>query len=430
MSYLNRIKCGASISATDGTIVVGAAKPGFKAPVNLWTDGSTMTGTTNGIYTYLLESGSGAWEIGCVQVNEFGAPILDGGVARNVLESSAGAFANGTGALTMTLVTAAESLWAVNRLSSSDLPPSAWGTGMAAGIGAKNLPNTANGIAIGRGAISGGNDAISIGDGTTTKAESVAIGSLAEANRAGCIALGKSALTNNMSAVVGAIAIGRRAFADGAQAIGIGEDVSASGGNHAIAIGGSAESIEGSVAVGYQAKATSLHSVVIGRGVHTTLTGEIAIGGASMGRKRHIACAWDVATAANSVSGVEFRDADSNDLLFANLDGHLLTSQRRNGVLRITGTISIEDYSNLGNTAYTKVINFDYLAWVNRSTNVVSVIGTPSITALFTGASAPNSTITISTTTVPGAPKMTTTYTGGLRAIGMLNIDDLQTNLD
>lgn len=429
MSYLNRIKCAASLSGTDGTIVVGAAKPGFRAPINLWTDGSTMTGTTNGIYTYLLESGSGEWEIGCVQVNAFGSPILAGGVGRNVLESSAGAFANGTSALTMTLVTAAESLWAVNRLSPSDAPPSAWGTGMAAGIGARNAADTAYGVAIGNGAETLGNYAIGIGQSASAYADGVAIGDLASTQCYGAIAIGKDAATTELAGGQGCIAVGRRASASGSQAIAVGEDAVA-GGHRASGLGGQTYSEQDSVAIGYKAKAINLSSVALGAFVQTTQAGEIAIGSATRGRKRHIPCSWDVASGANSASGVEFSDAGGNDILLGALDAHLASSQRRNGVLRITGTICIEDYSNLGNTVYSKVIGVDYLVWITKSTSTAAVIGTPTITALFTGGSAPNSSITISTTTIPGVPKMTTTYTGGLRATGMLNIDDLQTNLE
>lgn len=424
MSHFNRVKCDATISSS-GVIVVGAAKPGFLAPTNLWTDGSTMTGTP-GAYTYLLESAAGAWEIGCVQVS-YAAPDIAGGIYRNVLQSSDGAFANSTTGLTMTLIVSAESMWAVNRLASGDAPPSAWGTSMAAGVGAKAADRTNGAVAVGPLAQTTGNNAVGLGRAVTAAAESVAVGSGAGATSF-AVAVGSGAAVSGSGSSIGGVAVGYSALSSGLGAVAVGHGAAPAGAD-SVAIGrlSSTTADGGGVAIGHKASTSHIKNVAVGELVNASHYGEVAFGAAVRGRTRMIPVGW-VNDPANASSGTEFAGSDGSGaygIALGAIDSYLGT--RFSGAMRVTGTVSIEDVAHTGNTAYLKVFSVDYLAWIVGSTGVVSVLGTPTITAMFTGASVPNSTLAIST---EGVPKITTTYTGGLTAYGVLNIDDLQSSLE
>lgn len=436
MSNLNRIKCDAAIDAY-GVIVVGEAKPGCLAPPDLWVDGGAMTTGKDGSYAYLLESGAGAWEIGCLQVSY-------GGATRVVLQSSDGAFANSTTGLTFSLIVSADGMWSANRLAPTDATPSAWGNSMAAGANAKVAVRVSDAIAVGDTAHANGDGAIAIGKSTTCETDGVALGRSAVAHNCG-VALGSGAEVNAVTSLFGGVAIGHRALSSGEGAIALGARAAPSG-EYSIAVGRGTQTANlHSIAIGHLASVQGAGGGGVALGAGATVTGdattagiaigyatrsvhdsEVVIGAAVRGRTRMIPISWGDGGSALSHSGTEFLDASANyAIALGAIDNYVGT--RANGVMRITGTIVIEDKAHVGNTAYLKVFSIDYLAWVVVATSSVTVLGTPTVTALFTGASAPNSTLAIST---GGVPKITSTYTGMLDARGMMNIDDLQTTLD
>ena len=305
----NRIRCTATINAS-GVIVVGSPATGFVAPTNLWADGASVATGTVGEHRYLLEDGTGGWELGVVVCTTTTTST------RTVLQTNVNAptgYANNATGLTLSMVADDTASWASRRSTLTESAPAALDTGMAAGC--------------------------------------------------------------NASAGVGSVAVGYNARALGDYALSVGIDA------------GAATAVLRTVCLGVGAVANNEYSVALGDDALAVWPYEVAL--------------------KNIVSVV--RLTGSHNATASVMDGTLggLSFTLMEGFHSIKGNVKVSDFDNGGTLTYMKLFAVDYHVYSDGAT--VSVIGTPTITTVYTGASVGTSVLTIDATT--GLPKLT--YSGG-----------------
>ena len=306
----NRIRCTATIDGS-GVINTVAAVSGYQLPANLWAGGAMASGTV-GTHQYVLEDGSGQWELGVVVTT--GAFVS----TRTVIQSNANAgagFSNGATGLTLSIVSDDMGSWACHRQNLTDSPPSASGSGLAAGASAEAADTS--------------------------------------------------------------MAIGKGAKARGAYAIAIGETA------------GGAGLQDNSTSLGAFSVAGAANSTAIGAGATATLPKEICLGEALI--------------SIIPVSGIHTGTSSLVDATGSLMDfrDHAV------GYLAVKATIRVEDDANPDLPAYVKAFTSEYFLYVD-SGGTLTVLGTPTITATYTGASVGTTVMTIDT--VRGTPKIS--YTG------------------
>ncbi len=305
----NRIRCTATINAS-GVIVVGSPATGFVAPTNLWADGASVATGTVGEHRYLLEDGTGGWELGVVVCTTTTTST------RTVLQTNVNAptgYANNATGLTLSMVADDTASWASRRSTLTESAPAALDTGMAAGC--------------------------------------------------------------NASAGVGSVAVGYNARALGDYALSVGIDA------------GAATAVLRTVCLGVGAVANNEYSVALGDDALAVWPYEVAL--------------------KNIVSVV--RLTGSHNATASVMDGTLggLSFTLMEGFHSIKGNVKVSDFDNGGTLTYMNLFAVDYHVYSDGAT--VSVIGTPTITTVYTGASVGTSVLTIDATT--GLPKLT--YSGG-----------------
>lgn len=201
----------------------------------------------------------------------------------------------------------------------------------------------------------------------------------------------------------------------------IGENaVSSVGVTGAVAVGNTARAQKnGSIAIGNGSLADGVTSVAIGQNAAAHYEGEIAVGTANTrGNFRLMPIKNSVIVADGTV--------DFFTPSFGIMDFRTWPNggYAANGVLHISGTLTIDDSVNPGVLAYTKVIEFDYTIWIDVGLGTVTVLGTPTYTAMYTGVSAVASTLGLNATT--GILTLTSAYVGGsVTARGIMRIDNL-----
>lgn len=305
----NRIRCTATINAS-GVIVVGSPATGFVAPTNLWADGASVATGTVGEHRYLLEDGTGGWELGVVVCTTTTTST------RTVLQTNVNAptgYANNATGLTLSMVADDTASWASRRSTLTESAPAALDTGMAAGC--------------------------------------------------------------NASAGVGSVAVGYNARALGDYALSVGIDA------------GAATAVLRTVCLGVGAVANNEYSVALGDDALAVWPYEVAL--------------------KNIVSVV--RLTGSHNATASVMDGTLggLSFTLMEGFHSIKGNVKVSDFDNGGTLTYMNLFAVDYHVYSDGAT--VSVIGTPTITTVYTGASVGTSVLTIDATT--GLPELT--YSGG-----------------
>lgn len=236
VTLVNRAQMTTSTTGT-GTITLGSASTGYQ-------DFATA-GVTNGASVrYVIEDGSD-WEIGTGTYTS-GGPAL----SRTVSESSnAGSAINLTGSAVVYVSATAEDIPPVLELyaenPSSPTAPSATGV---------------NAVAIGSGA-------------TSVAIYSMALGSGADATGDFSTAVGRNAQARASSAN----AFGRDAWSQGSQATAIGDAYASGDDSFAAAIATNSSSYgatgTNSVAIGYQAKSSTIYSIAIGYNASCTVSG-------------------------------------------------------------------------------------------------------------------------------------------------------------
>lgn len=195
--------------------------------------------------------------------------------------------------------------------------------------------------------------------------------------------------------------------------------IPASAGADSIAAGHSAKvppGTTGAVAIGSGAYAAANRSAALGAFSIAFQPGE-AVLAASM--VRFLPVFWWGGTAE---SGTPVYSEQGEPFNFGEYD--ILSGTRSKGVMRVRGTLYFYDDDTGESAAGSKVINLDYLLFINPSTSVATVLGTPGITVMHAGASAPNSTISIHTTR--GVPVIATTAEA-IGVCGVLEIHDFAT---
>lgn len=311
----NRIRCTATINAS-GVIVVGSPATGFVAPTNLWADGASVATGTVGEHRYLLEDGTGGWELGVVVCTTTTTST------RTVLQTNVNAptgYANNATGLTLSMVGEDVASWAHRRAALTESAPAALDTGMAAGC--------------------------------------------------------------NASAGAGAVAVGYNAKALGDYALAIGINA------------GAATAIQRTVSLGVGSMANAEFSVALGDDAVTVWPYEVAL--------KNIVSVVRLWGSHNATASV--MNGTLGGLSFVSMEGFH----------SIKGNVKVTDFDNGGTLTYMKLFAVDYHVYSDGAT--VSVVGTPTITTVYTGASVGTSVLTIDATT--GLPKLTYTL-GGASHIG------------
>jgi hypothetical protein len=239
------------------------------------TGGTTLTDFAE--YTIGIQGGSSGSLAGCVLKGNNGSDFTDPtAVPANI----------GLGDFPTTLGSAAQVL-TVNAGATAAEWAAAGGGGTALELYAENpvtptAPSATgtNAVAIGDGAISGGIDAVSLGNSYASGASAFAVGidnngGVYGATSANSIAMGFRARTTGSRDV----ALGRYAFASGGSSVAIGASTSATG-SDSLALGRSVEATGSqSGAVGYSADATALRSFALGHSSISNIIGKYAYAG-------------------------------------------------------------------------------------------------------------------------------------------------------
>ncbi|PWD82448.1 ESPR-type extended signal peptide-containing protein, partial [Ignatzschineria indica] len=168
-------------------------------------------------------------------------------------------------------------------------------------VGHKAIVNNIGGIAIGESSIVSGDNSISIGR-------------LAESSGEKSLSIGANAKAKD----IGAIAIGRNAEASSNSSISIGNETKS--GRLGVSIGFNSESAENSVALGPNAKATSVNSTAIGISSVATSAGATALGKSASAQGEN-SVAIGHSSIANEANTVSFGKSDSERRLVNILKG-------------------------------------------------------------------------------------------------------------
>jgi hypothetical protein len=247
----------------------------------------------------------------------------------------------------------------------------------------------------------------------------IGIGSTGPMAPLNSLAAGRNAFVGNDAG--GAIAVGDSAQATATDGIAIGKLTTAgiagigglpTVGQGAIAIGsGAAANARNSVALGANTGATAASAVALGDGVWALNPSEVAFGGSTVACKRFFPIYWH----GNSVSsGSQFLMPDGTALLLAQTGAF-----NKSGIVRIQGMITSGTVTAGVQTDY-RSFNLDYHVFIS-SANAVTVLGTPTITAVYAGGTAPAATITIGAS---GVPLLTTASATVQVAYGLLEMTD------
>ena len=184
-----------------------------------------------------------------------------------------------------------------------------------------------------------------------------------------------------------------------------------------MAAGCNASAGVGAVAVGYNAKALGDYALAVGinSGAATAVQRTVCLGVGAVANDE-----FSVALGDDAVAVWPYEIALKNIVSVVRLTGsHNATASVMNGTLgglsfvtmegfhSIKGNVKVTDFDNGGTLTYMKLFAVDYHVYSDGST--VSVIGSPTITTVYTGASVGTSVLTIDATT--GLPKLT--YSGG-----------------
>ena len=184
-----------------------------------------------------------------------------------------------------------------------------------------------------------------------------------------------------------------------------------------MAAGCNASAGVGSVAVGYNARALGDYALSVGidAGAATAVLRTVCLGVGAVANNEYSVALCDDALAVwpyevalkNIVSVV--RLTGSHNATASVMDGTLggLSFTLMEGFHSIKGNVKVSDFDNGGTLTDMKLFAVDYHVYYDGAT--VSVIGTPTITTVYTGASVGTSVLTIDATT--GLPILT--YSGG-----------------
>lgn len=353
---LNRIKCAASIDATGSFIVVGAAAAGFKQPPTDLWVDGSYMTGGNTSYHEYLLELGTQWELGFVDGVDSYRHVVESNVSAGV------GFSAGATGLTLSFVVGDMNLVSCPRTASGSSSPRASGGGLAAGLDA--LCDLGASVALGQSAQAYGSASMAIGAGSSTFGnEGLALGYAASSGGG----------VTSPAGTVGAVAIGSWASAPEA----------------------------GSIAIGHYAGAPMDYQVTMGSPIAEAFSSEIPLKGT-----------------ADSGTGTVTMTTQLGVTVDFSLMGATATV-RAPGPIRIQGTVFVQDTASTL-SSHAKVFSAEYIAWVDTATNTVTVLGSPTITAIFTGASAPNSTLSISSA---GVPQIASTSGTGVAAKAMLKLD-------
>lgn len=360
MANLNRVKCTASIDATGNTIIVGAAATGSRQPPADLWDDGSYMTGGDTAYHEYLLESGTQWELGFVDGSDS---------TRHVVDSNVGAgagFAVSTTGLTLSFVVGDMNLVASARAASGSAAPRASLNSLAIG------PNAACEAAVSAG--------VAVGDGVYVTA-------------------------NGVTAV-------------GAGSGGAGEYGTAVG---VAAWAGDASTSAGGVAVGYFASAVKERSIAIGQNATSLFDHQVVIGskyGGAFTNEFPLIGAADSGT--GTVAFTSVLGAAIDLTLWSDTTNHTTTEA---GPIRIRGTVFVQDAAS-ALSSHAKVFDVEYLVWVDPTAVTAVVLGSPTITAMHTGASVPNSTLSISST---GVPQLASTSGTGVTAKAWLKADTLVT---
>lgn len=177
---------------------------------------------------------------------------------------------------------------------------------------------------------------------------------------------------------------------------------------------------ENSLAAGLEAYATGESSVAIGFLSNAVYPAERVLGSTYLQSTHALSVGKTLFAAAGPLPLINDDGATGAVTLnFATWHSGI-TNYGYDSMYRVRGTVLILDYSGTNVQANSKVIDVDYSMWWTAFGSTIALIGTAALTAIYTGGSAPNSTLSVNATT--GALEITTTNGTGVKVEAELQV--------
>lgn len=186
----------------------------------------------------------------------------------------------------------------------------------------------------------------------------------------------------------------------------------------AIGYGTDVHGVTGSVAVGRSAKAGGWNNVALGA---SAVAPNGCDGAVQLGPADQRAYSMQIAIKGTITTGTTAAVVDGGNRYLNITDLAQGDDSYAAGPVRVRGVMTLNGMGGYKDSAYMKIISYEYVLFLNDTGTTRTVLGTPTFTTLHTGASAPTSTVSVDTTT--GVPQINNTSGADIKVYGMMYLD-------